>query len=152
MPRYESSQTLIAFFRRLSAQFSGFSTQTVPTADGNVQMFFGKITYQGSQISIALFTRPKDKLDCVVLSKPLFYVPETGTMELFEQLLQWNNGATEAVHFAVDEPLNTINLVVLRTIEGLNYQEFQSCLDNMITVARTSSDRLQPEFGLMRLV
>jgi len=150
MPRYESSQALATFMRRLSAPFSGFTSQAVTTSEGTIQMSFGQMNYQGSNISVALFTRPSDKRDCVVLSRPLFHIPESGAMELFEQLLVWNNGATETVHFAVDEPLNTINLVVFRTMEGLNFQEFEFCIENLITVARNSSDRLQPEYGLMR--
>ncbi|HJZ11998.1 MAG TPA: hypothetical protein VJ521_07600 [Acidobacteriota bacterium] len=152
MPRYESSQTLATFMRRLAAPFSGFTSQMVPTPDGTVQMSFGQMTFQNHTISIALFTRPSDKRDCVVLSRPLFYVPESGTMELFQQLLIWNNGATESVHFAVDEPLNTINLVVFRNMEGLNFQEFQLCIENLMSVAGNCSDRLQPEYGLMRFM
>jgi len=150
VPRYESNQTLITFIRRLSAQFSGFSSQTVAMPEGSTQMFFGRMVYRDHEISLALFTRPGDKLDCLVLSRPLFYIPDSGAEDVFEQLLFFNNGATEAVHFAVDEPLNTINLVCLRTMEGMNFQEFQYCIENMISVARNSANRLVPEFGLMR--
>jgi len=118
--------------------------------EGSTQMFFGRIVYREQEISIALFTRPSDKLDCLVLSRPLFYVPDSGTEDVFEQLLFFNNGATEGVHFAVDEPLNTINLVCLRTMDGMSFQEFQYCVENIIAVARNSANRLIPEFGLMR--
>jgi len=119
--------------------------------DTMTQMLLGQITYVDSKIALALFTRPADKQDCVVLSRPLFHIPDTGLLELFEQLLFWNNGATEMVHFAIDEPLNTINLVCFRTLEGMSFQEFQRCLENIVLVARNSSKRLQPEFGLLRL-
>ncbi len=151
MPRYESSQTIITYIRRLNAPFSGFSSQMIPMEDTMTQMLLGQITYVDSKIALALFTRPADKQDCVVLSRPLFHIPDTGLLELFEQLLFWNNGATEMVHFAIDEPLNTINLVCFRTLEGMSFQEFQRCLENIVLVARNSSKRLQPEFGLLRL-
>jgi hypothetical protein len=151
LPRYESSQTIITFIRRLNTPFSGFSSQMVPMNDVMTQMLLGQITYIENKIAIAMFTRPADKHDCVVFSRPLFHIPDVGLLELFEQLLFWNNGATEMVHFAIDEPLNTINLVCFRTMEGMSFQEFQRCLENIVVVARNSSKRLQPEFGLLRL-
>ena len=114
-------------------------------------MLMGQITYIENKIALAIFTRPLDKQDCVVLSRPLFHIPDAALLELFEQLLFWNNGATEMVHFAIDEPLNTINLVCFRTMEAMSFQEFQRCLENIVVVAKNSAKRLQPEFGLMRL-
>ena len=151
MPRYETSQSIISFIRRLNAPFSGFSTQMIPMEEGMTQMLLGQITYLENKIAIAIFTRPSDRQDCIVLSRPLFHIPETGLLELFEQLLFWNNGATEMIHFAIDEPLNTINLVCFRTMEGMSFQEFQRALENMVLVARNSTKRLQSEFGLVRV-
>jgi hypothetical protein len=151
MPRYESSQTIITFIRRLNSPFSGFSSQMIPMDEGMTQMLLGQITYVDNKIALAIFTRPSDRQDCVVFSRPLFHIPESGQLDLFEQLLFWNNGASEMVHFAIDEPLNTINLVCFRTMEGMSFQEFQRCLENIVVVAKNSSKRLQPEFGLMRL-
>jgi hypothetical protein len=151
LPRYETSQSIITFIRRLNAPFTGFSSQMIPMDDGMTQMLLGQMTYGENKIAIAIFTRPSDRQDCVVLSRPLFHIPDTGLLELLEQLLYWNNGATEMIHFAIDEPLNTINLVCFRTMEGMSFQEFQRCLENIVIVAKNSSKRLQPEFGLMRL-
>ena len=151
MPRYETSQTIISYIRRLNVPFSGFSTQMIPMEEGITQMLLGQITYLENKIAIAIFTRSSDRQDCIVLSRPLFHIPETGLLELFEQLLFWNNGATEMIHFAIDEPLNTINLVCFRTMEGMSFQEFQRALENMILVARNSTRRLQSEFGLARI-
>lgn len=115
------------------------------------QMLLGQITYLENKVAIAVFTRPSDRYDCIVISRPLFHIPESGIFELFEQLLFWNNGATEMVHFAIDEPLNTINVVCFRTMEGMSFQEFQRTLENIVVVCKNSSKKLQPEFGLMRL-
>jgi hypothetical protein len=123
----------------------------VPMEDVMTQMLLGQLTYLENKIAIAIFTRPSDRQDCIVLSRPLFHIPETGLLELFEQLLFWNNGATEMIHFAIDEPLNTINLVCFRTMEGMSFQEFQRSLENMVVVARNATKRLQTEFGLMRI-
>jgi hypothetical protein len=151
LPRYESSQSIITFIRRLNMPFSGFTSQMVPMDEGMTQMLMGQITYIENRIALAIFTRPLDKQDCVVLSRPLFHIPDAALLELFEQLLFWNNGATEMVHFAIDEPLNTINLVCFRTMEAMSFQEFQRCLENIVVVAKNSAKRLQPEFGLLRL-
>ena len=117
----------------------------------NTQLFLGQMVYFENRISVALFTRNSDKKDCVVLSRPLFHLPETGEEDLFEQLLTWNNGGTEMVHFALDEPLNTINLVCFRIMDGFSFQEFHRCLENLIVVARNSVRRLQQEYGLMQI-
>jgi hypothetical protein len=142
---------MISFIRRLNIPFSGFAAQMIPMEESMTQMLLGQITYLDNKIALAIFTRPSDKQDCAVLSRPLFHIPETALLALFEQLLFWNNGATEMVHFAIDEPLNTINLVCFRTIEGMSFQEFQRCLENIVVVAKNSSKRLQPEFGLLHL-
>jgi hypothetical protein len=123
----------------------------IPMDEGMTQMLLGQITYVENKIAIAIFTRPSDRQDCIVLSRPLFHIPDTGLLELFEQLLFWNNGATEMVHFAIDEPLNTINVICFRTMEGMSFQEFQRSLENIVVVSKNSSKRLQPDFGLMRL-
>ena len=151
MPRYESNQSIINFARRLSATFSGFNSQMVSLDGVLTQMSIGQLSYLDQKLTIAVFTRASDKQDCIVLSRPLFHIPERAKSDLFEQLLFWNNGATEMVHFAIDEPMNTINVVCFRTIEGFSFQEFQRCLENMVLVSRNSTKRLQPDFGLMRL-
>lgn len=151
MPSYESNQTMLNFMRRLQGNFSGFSVQTVPFSEGMTQMFLGEMLYKENRLSIAMFTRPSDRKDCVVVSRPMFHVPEASREDLFSQLLAFNNGATESVHFAVDEPLNTINIVCFRTMDGLTFPEFQYCLNNIINVARNCVAPLISEYGLLRL-
>ena len=113
-------------------------------------MSYGQILYRDIKIMLALFTRPEDHRDCMVLSIPLFYVPATGNAGLFRQLLSWNNGATETVHFSIDEPLNTLNVVCLRPIVGMDFREFQYCIDSMISVAKSAPPQLQEKFGLSK--
>jgi hypothetical protein len=100
-------------------------------------------------VYLAIFTKPGAKYDTAVFSLPLFHIPETSREELFEQLLDWNNGATETVHFAVDELLNTVNLVCVRPVEGMAFQEFHYCISNLVSVRTNAAVKLQPEFGLM---
>jgi hypothetical protein len=123
----------------------------IPLAGHTVQMLHGSMNYQKTKLFVALFTRPGFKKDCAVLSLPLFHIPELGVSELFQQLLCWNNGATENVHFAVDEALNSINVVCVRLVDGMDFREFQYCVSNLLTVARNSANRLQKEYGLMRI-
>lgn len=149
MPKYETNQRIVGFIRRLPAEFGGFNSQTVPMAGDMVQMLHGQIKFQGRAIFLALFTRPGSKFDTLVLSMPLFHVPETSAEALFEQLLDWNNGATETVHFAVDELLNTVNLVCVRPVEGMAFQEFHHCVSSLVAVRANATRRLQSEYGLL---
>lgn len=151
MPKYETNQRIVGFVRRLPAEFGGFNSQNVPMSGETVQMLHGQMQFQGVRVYMALFTRPGGKYDTIVLSMPLFHVPEASSDSLFEQLLDWNNGATETVHFAVDELLNTVNLVCVRPVEGMTFQEFQYCVSNLIAVRANATARLQSEYGLLRV-
>lgn len=149
MPKYETNQRVIGFIRRLPAEFSGFNSQTIPMSGDMVQMLHGQITFQGTRIYLALFTRPGSRYDTAVFSIPLFHLPEISLEPLFEQLLDWNHGATETVHFAVDELLNTINLVCVRPVEGMAFQEFHYCISNLVAVRANAAIRLRQDYGLM---
>ncbi len=151
MPQYESNQAVVGFLRRLKAGFSGFNTQTIQMAGQPVQMVHGAALYKKNKIFLALFTSPVYKRDTLVVSLALFHVPELGAEELFEQLLSWNNGATETVRFTIDEVINTINLVCVRPTENLSFEEFQQCLDSIVSVAQNCAERLQREYGVMRI-
>ena len=151
MPQYESNQAIVGFLRRLKAGFSGFNAQTIQMAGQPVQMLHGATLYNKIKIFLALFTSPIYRRDCLVISMALFYVPEIGAEELFEQLLSWNNGATETVRFTIDEVVKTINLVCVRPTDNLSFEEFQQCLDSMVNVAQNSAERLQREYGVMRI-
>ena len=151
MPQYESNQTIVGYVRRLQAGFSGFNAQNILLGGQPVQMLHSAMLYNKSKIFIAIFTSPQHKKDCLVITLSLFNIPDQGTEELFEQLLSWNNGATEVVRFTLDEVVKTINLMCVRPIEGLSFEEFQHCLDSILAVAKNSVDRLQREYGLIRI-
>jgi hypothetical protein len=151
MPQMVSNQTIVGFVRRLQAGFSGFNSQNIMLGGHPVQMLHGAMLYNKNKIFLAVFASPQHKKDCVVMTLSLFNIPEQGTEELFEQLLSWNNGATEVVRFTVDEVVKTINLMCVRLVEGLSFDEFQRCLDSILNVAKNSVDRLQREYGLIRI-
>lgn len=148
MPKYETNQRMVGFIRRLPADFGGFNSQMIPMGGETVQMLHGQITYQDAKIFLAVFTRPGSRYDTAVLSLPVFHLPDSTEPALLEQLLDWNNGSTETVHFALDELLNTINLVCVRPVEGLPFQEFHYCVSNLIAVRYNSVVKLQSQYGL----
>ena len=76
MPKYETNQQVVGFIRRLAGEFQGFNTQTVPMSGEMIQMLHGQIVYQGARTFIALFSKPGNKHDTMVLSLPLFHLPE----------------------------------------------------------------------------
>lgn len=139
MPSYETSQSLIAFIRRLPSEFPGF------TPSG--QLLSGSFIFKNQKIDIRVFTRT-EKVDSFVLSVPLFALPKTGLDELFRQLLAWNNGASDAIRFGVDDRANRIYLVCMRPAAGFAYEEFLHCVDRMVQVAAEARTRLKQNFGL----
>jgi hypothetical protein len=151
LAQFEKNKAVVTFIRQLPADFGGFHSRMVSIDGHVVQMLYGSMNYQKTKMFVAIFARPGMKKDSVVLSLPLFHIPEHGASELFQQLLTWNNGATENVHFAVDEALNSINLVCVRGLDGMDYREFHYCVINLVAVAKNATARLQKEYGLMRI-
>jgi Tir chaperone protein (CesT) family len=151
MPSYETNQTITGFIRRVKATFDGFSGQTILISGQSVPMLHGKLGYRSAVVHIALLTRPSQSYDTLILSIPLFRVPAANPTKVFEQLLCWNNAATGTVHFALDELINSINVVCVRPVEGLDFQEFQSCLDQMLNVRLNAFNQLHRTFESLPL-
>lgn len=151
MPSYETNQTITGYIRRVKATFDGFNPQTILISGKSVPMLHGKLGYRSSAVHLALLTRPGQNHDTLILSIPLFRVPAANPTKLFEQLLRWNNSATGTVHFALDELINSINIVCVRPIEGLDFQEFQNCLDQMLNVRLNAFNQLRKSFAALPL-
>jgi hypothetical protein len=151
MPSYESNQTVSAHIRRLCGTFGGFTAQSAEAGSEIIQIVRGKIEYRGTRIFVAVFSQKGKTQDAVILSIPLFRVSDGGSEQLYEQLLSWNNGATESARFAFDEALQSINVVCVRPVEGLGFDEFRSCADNTVSVATKSIGKLQKWPGLERI-
>ena len=147
MPKYETNQQLVGYIRRLAGEFQGFNSQSVAMSGEMVQMLQGQITYRTYRTFVALFTKPGTKQDTLVLSLPFLRLSDKSPESLLQKLLEWNNGATESVHFAIDELLNTVNIVCVRPADTLVYAEFSACMDNMVAVRTNASRSLQSQFG-----
>jgi hypothetical protein len=143
MPSYESNQTIIGYLRRTKATFDGFSPQTISIGGQSVPMVHGKVAYRGSKVHIALLTRPGDNHDTLIFSLPVFRVFSSMPADVFEQLLSWNNGSTGSAHFAMDELMNSMNLVCVRPVEALDLHEFQNCMDQMLNVRLNALNQLR---------
>jgi hypothetical protein len=151
MPSYETNQTITGFIRRVKGTFDGFSGQTILISGQSVPMLHGKVGYRSAVIHLAVLTRPGESYDTMILSIPLFRVPAENPTKLFEHLLSWNNAATGTVHFALDELINSINIVCVRPVEGLDFQEFQTCLDQMMNVRANAFNELHKTFAALSL-
>ncbi|HET6266580.1 MAG TPA: hypothetical protein VFG11_02600 [Acidobacteriota bacterium] len=143
MPGYESTQTVVGFLRRLAAGFTGFNP-----IDGAPQILMGQANYRNTRIDIRVITRGADQQDVLTLSIPMFALPETRVDSLFRRLLFWNNGATDTLRFVLDETSGKINLLCLRPVLGLAFEEFQYTLSRMAEIAKDASIRLSQDFGL----
>jgi hypothetical protein len=151
MPSYETNQTITGYIRRVKATFDGFNPQNILISGQSVSMVHGKLGYRSRVVHLALLTRPGQSFDTMILSIPLFRVPAENPTKLFEQLLSWNNGATGTVHFALDELINSINIVCVRPVEGLDFMEFQTCLDQMLNVRLNALNELHKNFASLPL-
>ncbi|HSE41389.1 MAG TPA: CesT family type III secretion system chaperone [Acidobacteriota bacterium] len=152
MPTYESNQTIIGYLRRTKATFDGFTSKSVSIGGQSVPILHGKVAYRASKVHIALLTRPGDNHDTLIFSLPLFRVFSGMPPELFEQLLSWNNGSTGSAHFAIDELMNSINLVCVRPVEGLDLHEFQNCMDQILNVRLNALNQLRKSSLVSSLV
>jgi hypothetical protein len=74
-------------------------------------------------------------------------VPVTGREEFYRRLLEINYFATSDGAFAVERETDTVYLRALRSLGGLDYEEFEDMLHTVASVADEWDDRLIEEFG-----
>lgn len=74
-------------------------------------------------------------------------VPKKRQIDLFRKLLELNYLATSDGAFAIDSETEMICIRALRSIEGLDYEEFEGMLHTIATLADEWDDKLTEEFG-----
>jgi hypothetical protein len=74
-------------------------------------------------------------------------VPEQRQEEFYRRLLELNYLATSDGAFAVEKETNTVFLRALRSVWGLDYEEFETMLHTVATVGDEWDDKLQAEFS-----
>ncbi|MBW2276240.1 MAG: YbjN domain-containing protein [Deltaproteobacteria bacterium] len=73
-------------------------------------------------------------------------VPEQSRVELYRRLLELNYMATSDGAFAIEKDSETVYLRALRSIGGLDYEEFEDMLHTVAAVADEWDDKLRAEF------
>jgi hypothetical protein len=74
-------------------------------------------------------------------------VPAAKRLEFYRKLLELNHTVTADAAFSIDASANTVHLKAMRTLAGLDYEEFEDMLHTVATVADDWDDRLIAEFG-----
>ena len=74
-------------------------------------------------------------------------VPEQRQLELYRRLLELNYMATSDGAFAIEKESDTVYLRALRSLGGLDYEEFEDMLHTVAAVADEWDDKLQAEFS-----
>jgi hypothetical protein len=74
-------------------------------------------------------------------------VPRENREALYRKLLEINYFATSDGAFAVERETDTVYLRALRSLAGLDYEEFEDMLHTVASVADEWDDRLIEEFG-----
>jgi len=73
-------------------------------------------------------------------------VPQHGRLELYRRLLELNYLATSDGAFALEKDSDTVYLRALRSLGGLDYEEFEDMLHTVAAVADEWDDKLLAEF------
>ena len=74
-------------------------------------------------------------------------IPAEGREELYRFLLELNFTATSDAAFAVEKDTDTVCLRAMRSIAGLDYEEFEDMLHTIAAVADEWDDELQARFS-----
>jgi hypothetical protein len=73
--------------------------------------------------------------------------PESGGEALYRRLLELSFVATGDAAFAVNAKTGEVFLRCLRSLDGLDYDEFEDLVHTIATVADEWDDKLRSEFG-----
>ena len=74
-------------------------------------------------------------------------IPQERSTELYRYLLELNFLATSDGAFAIEKETDTVCLRALRSVDGLDYTEFEDMLHTVATVADEWDDKLIEEFA-----
>ena len=74
-------------------------------------------------------------------------IPGEGREEFFRLLLELNFSATSDAAFAIEKETETVCLRAMRSIAGLDYEEFEDMLHTIAAVADEWDDELQARFS-----
>ena len=83
----------------------------------------------------------------LVISSPIMDLPAKNRLALYRKLLELNNAATLDTFFAIeDDNFNQVFVMLRRSLQGLDYNEFQRALGMVGAVADSFDDQLRAEF------
>jgi hypothetical protein len=83
----------------------------------------------------------------ILFLAPIMEVPEKNREALYRKLLELNYLATEDGAFGIDQETGKVYLRALRSLEGLDFEEFVDMLDTVARVADEYDDQLRAQFG-----
>jgi hypothetical protein len=84
--------------------------------------------------------------DILLILARMGRVPDHESVELYRKLLELNFLATHSCCFAIDEQRKLLYLRAMRTLDGLDYEEFVGLLETVAAVASKMRDHL-PELA-----
>ena len=83
----------------------------------------------------------------ILFLAPIMDAPPQNREALYRKLLELNYLATEDGAFAIDKDSGRVYLRALRSLEGLDFEEFVDMLDTVARVADEYDDQLRAQFG-----
>lgn len=85
--------------------------------------------------------------DLLLFLARLMKIPSGRREELFRFLLELNYGATSDAAFAIEKETDTVCLRTMRSVAGLDYEEFEEMLHTIAAVADEWDDALIARFS-----
>ena len=83
----------------------------------------------------------------LLLLSRVMEAPDSGGEAVYRRLLELSFVATGDAAFAINAKTNEIFLRCLRTLDGLDYEEFEDLVHTIATVSDEWDDKLRKEFG-----
>jgi len=88
-----------------------------------------------------------DEHGVLLLLSPVMRVPERNSEAFYRRLLELSFLATSDAAFAIDKKTDMVYLRILRSLEGLDYEEFDDLLHTIASVGDEWDDKLRGQFG-----
>ena len=133
----------------IDAYIAKFSTKVSEATGGAVE--FDPLDADGytsvSRGSATIGINVIEEQGVLLFLSRIMKVPQENRLEFFRKLLELNYLATSDGAFALERETDTVCLRALRSIAGLDYEEFEDMLHTVASIADEWDDKLLEQFG-----
>ncbi len=106
-----------------------------------------KLNYRGINMEVGVVLPEGKPADLILSAGVRLPPPGTNLLPVYQQLLLWNNFQTSESHFSINQQ-GVIFTVMRRSIEGLDYSEFEQVVIKVSETAVMGILLLKQQFGI----